>query len=518
MLSSRYNQLKSISKRLPSLKLPSVSIISNVKQSSSISTRNIHINIQPSLVKVDQHKQTVHGMLTVDELKKLIKNGEIETIVCSFTDIYGRNMGKRFDADFFIEDCIKNGTHACNYLLTCNMNMDPIDHMKFANWEKGFGDVHLVPDLSTLRIASWQDKSAYVFCDVLDNKTHKYVDIAPRSILRSQIDSANTMAGYKILAASELEYYTYNTTFREAAENGYELNKMNSVSAHIQDYHTLQTAREEPFHIAARKALKHSGVPVETTKGEAGIGQHELNIKYSDVLAISDRHQIYKQCMKEIADKMGMSITFMAKPYHEVTGSGCHLHMSLWKDGKNAFVGDKTLGSVTNCSDDFKHFMGGWIQHTADLMPFYAPTINSYKRFVSSSWAPTRLVWSYDNRTAGFRVVGSGNSLRIECRIPGADANPYLAMAASLASGLDGIRNKISPPACFDGNVYEAKSLPQVPLSLKLATERFEKSEFTKRVFGKHVVEHYARFYHSEIEAYEKSVTDWERKRYFEQI
>ena len=492
-----------------------------------------------------------------------------QTVSVLFTDMYGRNLGKRFDPMFFLDTCVpknndrfdltlghdhttesisfttdessvkqiklnqeisvhaesnskyEHGTHACDYLLACNMGMNPIDNMKFANWERGFGDMKVVPDMNTLRHAEWQSNKDYsaamVFSDLVDEKTGELVRVAPRSILKKQMEEAKKMAGYKILAASELEYYLYKTSFKDAADKGYAFKDMTSVSNHVEDYHMLQTAREEPFHIRARHALKHSGVPVETTKGEAGVGQHELNIKYSDILTTADRHQVYKQCLKEIADQMGWSITFMAKPYHEVTGSGCHIHLSLWKGDDNAFVGDQKLGPVS-CSTEFRHFLGGWIKHAPDCMPFYAPTINSYKRFVSSSWAPTRLVWSYDNRTAGFRVVGKGKSLRIECRIPGADANPYLAFAASLASGLDGIKNKIEPPPIFNGNIYEARELPQIPLTLLRATEIFSESEFTKRAFGADVVDHYKTFYYNEISEYEKAVTDWERKRYFEQI
>ena len=256
---------------------------------------------------------------------------------------------------------------------------------------------------------------------------------------------------------------------------------------------------------------------VETSKGEWGVGQHELNVRYSEVLPMADNHIVYKQCMKEVADAMGLSVTFMAKFATDQAGSSSHIHMSLWKDGKNAFAGDQELGPVKG-SDLFRWFLGGWIQHVPDVMPFYAPTINSYKRFVDGSWAPTRLAWSYDNRTAGFRVVGSGASLRIECRIPGADCNPYLAFAASLASGLDGIKNKIEPPEIFIGDIYAAAHLPRVPYTLAEATILFENSEFAKNTFGKEVVEHYSHFFKTEQKSYDKSVTDWERRRYFEQI
>ena len=256
---------------------------------------------------------------------------------------------------------------------------------------------------------------------------------------------------------------------------------------------------------------------MENSKGEWGLGQHELNIRYADILEMADRHVIYKQCLKELADQMDLSVSFMAKYDTDQAGSSCHIHLSLWKDDQNAFVGDEELGPVEG-SSIFKWFLGGWIHHVPDVMPFYAPTINSYKRYVDGSWAPTRLAWSFDNRTAGFRVVGSGQSLRIECRIPGADCNPYLALAASLASGLSGIRNKIDPPECFEGDIYEARHLPRVPYTLAEATSVFRKSDFCKEVFGEEVVEHYSHFFQTEIENYNRSVTDWERKKYFERI
>ena len=279
----------------------------------------------------------------------------------------------------------------------------------------------------------------------------------------------------------------------------------------------MQGSRIEFFTAAARRHLKNSGVPVENSKGEWGLGQHELNIRYTEALEMADRHIVYKQCLKELADSMGLSVSFMAKYHTDRAGSSCHIHMSLWDGDTNAFAGEKDFGPVKG-SEIFKWFLGGWIKYVPDVMPFYAPTVNSYKRYVDGSWAPTRLAWSYDNRTAGFRVVGSGKSLRIECRIPGADCNPYLAYAAALASGLEGIKNKIEPPAIFEGDIYAAKHLPRVPYTLKEALQQFETSTFAQSAFGEQVVKHYSHYFRTEIEAYESAVTDWERKRYFERI
>lgn len=456
----------------------------------------------------------VRGMLGLEELRELVAGGFIETVIVAFTDHYGRLNGKRYDAEMFVEETWLQGTHGCDYLLTTDMEMEPVPGYRFANWELGYGDFHLVPDLATLRHASWLDKTALVLCDLVDDKTHRQVSIAPRSMLRRQIEAASG-EGFETMAATELEYYLFETGYREAVEQGYR--NLTPVGWYLEDYQILQGTRTEGFTAAARRHLKHSGVPVENSKGEWGLGQHELNVRYAGTLTMADRHVVYKQCLKELADQMGISVTFMAKFAADRAGSSSHIHFSLWQDGRNAFAGDEELGPV-RCSKLFRHFLGGWIAHVPDVMPFYAPTVNSYKRFVDSSWAPTRLAWSYDNRTGGFRVVGSGSSLRIECRIPGADCNPYLALAASLASGLDGIRNRIEPPKIFTGDIYAAAHLPRVPWTLAEATERFAASDFARREFGADVVEHYTHFFRTEQSAYNRAVTDWERNRYFERI
>jgi glutamine synthetase len=453
-------------------------------------------------------------MLTLEQLKGMVAKGDIETVLAGFTDHYGRLMGKRFDAEMFVDEIAAGGGHACDYLLTVDMEMEPVPGYKFANWELGYGDFHMVPDLSTLRLASWLDKTAFVLCDVKSEKTHDYVAVAPRSILRRQIDAAKKM-GYTGYAGTELEHYLFQTSYRQAAQQDYR--NLEPAGWYLEDYHMLQGTRTEGFHAAARRHLKLSGVPVENSKGEWGRGQHELNVRYAEALDMADRHVVFKQCLKEIAEATGMSVTFMAKFAADGAGSSCHIHFSLWRDSKNAFPGSQQLGPVKG-SEAFRWFLGGWIAHVPDVMVFYAPTINSYKRYVDASWAPTRLAWSYDNRTAGFRVVGAGPSLRIECRIPGADCNPYLALAASLASGLDGIANKIEPPECFVGDIYQARNLPRVPYTLAEAVRLFENSEFCKRVFGGEVHEHYSHFYRTEAAAYDKAVTDWERRRYFERI
>ncbi len=452
--------------------------------------------------------------MTLNQLQTMVADGEIETVLVVFTDLYGRFMGKRFDADFFLEDAAAHGTHGCDYLLTVDMEMDPVPGYKYANWERGYGDFHLKPAMETLRVASWLDKTAMVICDVEDEKTHSLVPAAPRSMLLAQLDVLKSM-GYTAKAASELEYYIFEDSYKQASQKNY--HGLEPMGWYIEDYHAFQGTREEVFTAAARRHLKNSGIPVENSKGEWGLGQHEINVRYAEVLTMADRHGIFKQCLREVADGLGLSVTFMAKYKADQAGSSCHIHLSLWDGDTNAMAGDEQLGPIA-CSQVFKYFLGGWIAHAPEMMVFYAPTINSYKRYQSGSWAPTKLAWSADNRTAGFRVVGKGPSLRIECRIPGADCNPYLAYTAALASGIDGIKNKIEPPAIFEGDVYAAQDLPRVPASRKEATTLFANSSFARKALGDDVVEHYTHFFTKEQEAFENAVTDWEKQRYFERI
>lgn len=458
------------------------------------------------------------GTVSLEELAAQVRAGAIDTVLVAFADPYGRLMGKRFDAEHFVSHGAAHGTHACDYLLTADMEMEPVQGYRFANWELGYGDVLLVPDLQTLRRASWLDSSALVVCDVARADGSALIEVAPRTMLRRQIERA-AAAGFTVTAASELEYYVFEDSYRQASELDYQ--GLTPMGWYLEDYHLLQGTREERFTAEVRRHLRDSGVPVENSKGEWGRGQHEINVRYADVLTMADRHTIFKQSLKEIAERLGLSVTFMAKPAAGQAGSSCHLHLSLSQEGENAFAGDMAgdmaLGPVRG-SDVFRHFLAGWLAHADELMAFYAPTVNSYKRFEAGSWAPTRAAWSYDNRTAGFRVVGSGQSLRIECRIPGADVNPYLAFAAALASGLDGLERGLEPPEAYQGDVYGAAELPPLPRTLAEATVRLEASDLARQAFGEAVVEHYAHFYRSEQDAYARAVTDWERRRYFERI
>jgi len=457
---------------------------------------------------------SVRGMLDIEELTAAVNAEAIDTVIVAFTDHYGRVHGKRVDATFFLDDVAEAGTHGCDYLLTVDMDMVPVTGYRYANWELGYGDFHLVPDLATMRVAAWLPSTAIVLCDLVDDATHALVPVAPRSILRHQIDVLGAL-GFTAKAASELEYYLYEESYREAADSGFR--DLTSVGWYSEDYHLMQGAREEFYNGAIRRNLAASGIPVEGSKGETGHGQHEMNIRYADVLEMADRHTIMKLLMKDTADQLGVSATFMAKPETDQAGSSCHIHVSLWSGGENAFAGDTHVGPI-RCSETFAHFLGGWMGAVEDLMVLFAPTVNSYKRFQEASWAPTNIAWSYDNRTAGFRIVGSGPSLRIECRIPGADVNPYLAYAAALAAGSHGIAESVEPPEIFSGDVYAARDLPRVPGTLAAAAGLFSESEFARAALTADVHDHYGHFYSVEAAAYDGAVTDWERVRYFDRI
>ena len=455
--------------------------------------------------------------MTIDELRAAAAAGTIDTVVVAFSDLYGRLAGKRLDAGFFLEAPTR-GTHVCDYLFCVDMEMEPVDGYDFASWERGFGDVHLVPDPSTLHVCSWLDRTAVVLCDVRrahGDEEHAPVAIAPRSVLAAQVARV-AEAGYSVMAASELEYFLYRDDYTDAARSGYR--DLTPAGWYIEDYQLLQATRTEDVNGAFRRHLAASGIPVESTKGEWGRGQHEINVCYSDVATMADRHALVKHACKEIADSLGASVTFMAKPDSSGAGSSSHLHLSLWRGDVNVFGVADGENVDHGGGDRFRHFLGGWMAHAAELMVCYAPTVNAYKRYHAQSWAPTALAWSPDNRTTGFRIVGTGPAKRIECRIPGADVNPYLAYAAALASGLDGVQSGTEPPPMFEGDAYRAGDLPPMPRTLAEATDRFEDSEFARQAFGDEVVDHYAHFFRTEVAAFDGAVTDWERTRYFERI
>ncbi|NND73806.1 MAG: glutamine synthetase [Ilumatobacter sp.] len=472
--------------------------------------------------------------MSPDELRAEIEGGTIDTVVLAFPDHVGRLMGKRLDGRFFLDSGLRAGTHACDYLFTVDMEMEPVEGYAYANWERGYGDFHMAPDLATIRRCGWTEGAAIMLCDAHDNSTHEPVAIAPRSILARETAAAAEL-GLTAMGASELEFFIYRDSYRAAHAKGYR--DLESAGWYVEDYHLFQGARVEDYVGEARRTLDRSEIPVESSKGEAAIGQHEINVRYAEVLDMADRHVVMKEAMKELAEAQGVSVSFMAKPDATQPGSSCHLHISLSHSPKSGDVGPRSGPSASDFgerggasvfvsafvdgdgrpTDEFRWFLGGWMHHVPHLMPLYAPTINSYKRYRHQSWAPTGLAWSHDNRTTGFRIVGSGQSLRIECRLPGADTNPYLAFAAALASGLDGIRNEIEPPPEHVGDGYAA-GVPPLPTTLAAATDTFADSADARRLLGDDVVDHYAHFFSTECTAYDAAVTDWERRRYFERI
>jgi glutamine synthetase len=461
------------------------------------------------------------------EVDKRLREAKVETVVVGYTDLYGRLLGKRYDVVDFVKNAAKSGAHSCTYVFTVDMPMNPQPGFEYANWERGFGDFHVVPDLDSLTVCGWAPGVAVVLCDAANTETHELVSIAPRTILKRQLERAAKLLWegrhVEVKAASELEHYLFEDDYRGAHAKGYA--NLTRAGWYSEDYHILQGHRTEPYHAAVRRGLRASGIHVENSKGETGVGQHEINVQYDEMLRMADRHVLFKQCMKEIASDMGKSVTFMAKPFADDAGSGCHIHTSMVDKatGKNVFQGAESLDSIQNCSALFKHFLAGWIKHTPELFCLMAPTVNSFKRHCAGSWAPTATAWGKDNRTAGFRIVGSGPSLRIECRLPGADVNPYLVFASALAAGLDGVENKLAPPPIFEGDAYKndgnkKRNHAPLPRSLGEAAELFAKSKFVKDAFGADVQKHLAHFYHLEQLAYDRQVSDWERKRYFEQI
>jgi glutamine synthetase len=447
-------------------------------------------------------------MLTLDELKKAGDEGTIDTVVAAFTDMQGRLFGKRIQIEYFLDEAVDHGVEGCNYLLALDMEMEPLPGYEMANWESGYGDFGIQPDMATLRRIPWLDRTALVLCDVVNHDGSPVV-ASPRQVLIAQYERAEEM-GFTPYAASELEFYLYKESYAEAWEKGF--NDLTPTIPYILDYHILATTMDEAYLGPIRRGMQGAGIPVEFSKGEAWYGQHEVNIRYADIVTSADRHTIYKNGVKEIAFLNEISASFMAKPSEKDIGSSCHLHQSLvGKDGKSAFVDSD--GEET---DTFRHFLGGMRNHIRELALFVAPSINSYKRYAAESWAPTSVSWGRDNRTCGFRIVGHGQSRRVECRIPGADANPYLAFAALLAAGLDGIENSTDPGPELVGNAYEAGEAEAFPSALREAVDLWEKSDFAKEAFGESVHKHYLNYGRLEQDLFDKVVTDYERRRMFE--
>jgi glutamine synthetase len=448
--------------------------------------------------------------MNLQTLKTKIRKGEIDTVITVFPDVFGRLVGKRFTGKFFMDHVAGRGTHGCNYLLTVNLEMDPLDGFKVANWDKGFGDFEFRPDASTIRALPWQPGAVLVLCDYRHHDGELVAE-APRSLLRQQVE-AMAKKKFTCCAASELEFFLFNQSFHEAFTSDYR--NLTPSSDYRIDYHTMQPTRDEGIFRSVRNWMTQARVPVESSKGEWGRGQHEVNFVYAEPLPMADMHVVFKQGMKEVAAQHGKSVTFMPKPWAAEVGSSCHIHISLWRGGKNAFWNAKA-GEGTPL---FRQFLGGLMKYSPELCYFFAPTINSYKRYQSASWAPTKMAWSHDNRTVGFRVVGHGNSFRIENRMPGADANPYLAFAAMMAAGMAGIDEQLDCGKEYHGNAYVDPKLKSLPKSLREAADLLDASKLARRSLGAAVVEFYVHTARLEAQAFNDAVTDWERARYFERI
>jgi glutamine synthetase len=442
-------------------------------------------------------------MLMLSELEKAVGDGSIDTVVVAFTDMQGRLMGKRLHGEFFLEGQIaEHGAEGCNYLLALDMEMDPIPGYQIASWERGYGDFSLMPDMATLRHIPWLEATALVLCDVGWHDGTP-VNPSPRQVLKRQVERAVEL-GYEPMFGSELEFYLLKESFEEAHAKHYR--DLTPSVPYILDYHILATTYDEPLIRQIRNGMQGAGIPVETSKGEAWPGQQEINFRFAEAVTMADNHTIYKNGAKEIAHLNGCSITFMAKPDHTWIGNSCHIHSSLWRDAENAFAGE---------SDVFKHYLAGQIACLRELAVFLAPTINSYKRFAAGSWAPTTLAWGHDNRTCGFRIVGHGGALRAETRIPGGDANPYLAFAALLAAGIYGIENELELPPGLEGNAYESDA-DRFPHSLREAIDALEKGTMARGAFGGDVVDHYLNYARTEQRLFDEAVTCYERERMFE--
>ena len=445
------------------------------------------------------------------ELEELIAKGAIDTVVVAMTDMQGRLVGKRLDANYFLSDVIKHGTEGCNYLLAVDVDMNTVPGYEMSSWDKGYSDLAMVPDLSTLRLIPWQDGAAMLLADVqwLD---HSDVVASPRQILKRQI-KALADAGMKAMVGTELEFVVFNNTYEQAWSKGYK--DLTPANQYNVDYSILGGSRIEPLLRAIRLGMSGAGMNVESVKGECNFGQHEIAFKYADALTTCDNHVIYKNGAKEIAAASGYALTFMAKP-NQKEGNSSHIHLSF-RGLKDELVMADDKEAEHGLSEVGKQFIAGQLKHLRELSLLFAPNINSYKRFVPGSFAPTAIRWGRDNRTCALRLVGHGQSLRLENRVPGGDVNPYLAVSAIIAAGLDGIKNKLKLEPAFDGNAYDSDS-PRVPATMLEAQTLWASSPWIKEVFGAEVQAHYANMAQVELDAFGKAVTDWELFRNFERF
>jgi glutamine synthetase len=451
------------------------------------------------------------GNMTLDQLRNAVDVGRIDTVIVAGIDMQGRLMGKRFEAHFFCDGGFKE-THCCNYLLAVDMEMNTVQGYAASNWSTGYGDYVMKPDLATLRLIPWLPGTALVLTDLLDHHTHEEVPHSPRAILKRQVARARAL-GFESMMATELEFYLFENSYENLRDGG--LRSLTPISAYNEDYHIFQTTKEEEVMRAIRNGLYGAGVPIENSKGEADAGQEEVNYRYSDALDTADNHTIVKHGIKEIAWTKGRSVTFMAKYDHRKAGSSAHVHQSLWtKDGKPAF---EDHSDIHGMSDLMKQYMAGQLAHAREITAFLAPYVNSYKRFTIGMFAPTKAVWSADNRTAGFRVCGEhSKAIRVECRIPGSDVNPYLTCAALLAAGLEGIEQKMTLEPEMKGDMYAAGNVREIPHNLREAADLLQGSAMLRKAFGDKVIDHSVHNARWEIAESDRVVTDFELQRLLE--
>jgi glutamine synthetase len=459
----------------------------------------------------DSHA-TKHPRLA--ELEAMVRDGRIDTIVVAITDMQGRLMGKRVQGEAFLKGVIDHGAHFCTYLLGTDMEMNTPDGFRLMNWETGYGDWIASPVWDSLRILPWLEKTAFVLSDTIDEETHEEIPVSPRTILKRQVARA-TDAGFTVKAGSEFEFYVLKDSWESLAESGWGVPR--TFGYYNEDYHLLQATKAEPLHRLLRNQMTEARVPVEFSKGEAAPGQHEVNIRFDQVLESADRSVIFKHGAKEIAYLNGWGLTFMAKPDHRWTGSSGHLHMSVWDaDGANPLMADDGSKLPYGLSKAGASFIAGMMELSRELAIFIAPNVNSYKRYAALSWAPVNIVWGRDNRTTGFRVVGHGPSLHVENRFPGGDMNAYLTYAAMVGAGLHGIEQGLELKPEFKGNGYVATGVPRMPRALYEAIGELERSKAAVEIFGQDVVDHYLNAARVEQEAYDAVVHDWDRERYLE--
>ena len=451
------------------------------------------------------------GNLTPDGLREAVGAGEIDTVIVGFADMQGRLVGKRVSARLFLEEVMTGHAECCNYLLAVDVELNTVDGYALSSWETGYGDMAMVPDLGTLRRTPWIPGTALVLADLVTSADHTPIPVAPRHILRAQVERL-AEHGYTPAVATELEFIVFDDDYRTAWKQRY--HGLTPASDYNIDYALHASTRMEPLLRDIRNSMDGAGMYSEGVKGECNLGQQEIAFRYAHALTTCDHHTIYKSGAKEIADAHGKSLTFMAK-FNEREGSSCHIHASLRDPGGRPVFADE--GSPDGMSDTFRHFIAGQLRLMREFTLLYAPNINSYKRYVAGSFAPTAIGWGFDNRSCALRVVGRGASLRVENRVPGADVNPYLAVAGLLASGRYGIEHRLELDERLSGNAYSS-DVARVPTTLREAADLFDRSDAARELLGDDVVDHYVHAARTEVRAFDGAVTDWERIRGFERL